>query len=116
MITEDTSYRSVSKKTADLVNIVTKSNLHYDQGEENVDMCEAIQGIRDDARAEGEAKGRAEGEAKGRAEGEAKGKVEGFLRAMIELVKDGILTVPDAARRANMTEAEFEAKAKLMEG
>ena len=79
-------------------------------------MCEAIQGIRDDARAEGEAKGRAEGEAKGRAEGEAKGKAEGFLRAMIDLVKDGILTVSDAARRANMTEAEFEAKAKLLEG
>ena len=111
MISEDSSYRSVSKKTADLVNIVTKSNLHYNQGEENVDMCEAIQGIRDDARAEGEAKGRAEGEAKGRAEGEA----EGITRTLFSLVKDGILTMSDAARRANMTEEEFETKAKLIE-
>ena len=127
MINEDTSFRSVSKKTADLVNIVTKSNLRYDDREESVDMCKAIQGIRDDAlaegraegRAEGEAKGRAEGEAKGRAEGEAKGRAEGeakgFMNAMISLVKDGILTISDAARRLNMTEAEFEAKAGLTE-
>ena len=74
-------------------------------------MCEAIQGIRDDARAEGEAKGRAEGEAKGRAEGEA----EGITRTLFSLVKDGILTMSDAARRANMTEEEFETKAKLIE-
>ena len=119
MINEDTSFRSVSKKTADLVNIVTKSNLRYDDREESVDMCKAIQGIRDDALAEGRAEGRAEGEAKGRAEGEAKGRAEGeakgFMNAMISLVKDGILTISDAARRLNMTEAEFEAKAGLTE-
>ena len=50
-----------------------------------------------------------EGEAKGRAEGEAKG----FLKALIGLVKDGILTLADAAKRAGMTVEEFEAESGL---
>ena len=99
LINENTSFRSVSKKTADLVNVVTKSNLHYDDREERVDMCEAIEGIRNDARAEGIEKGR----------------VEGTLKTLISLVKDGILTITEAASRANMTVAEFEAKTKLLE-
>ena len=99
LINEDTSFRSVSKKTADLVNVVTKSNLHYNDREESVDMCEAIEGIRNDARAEGIEKGR----------------VEGTLKTLISLVKDGILTITEAASRANMTVAEFEAKTKLLE-
>lgn len=111
IISEDAAFRSVSKKTADLVNIVTNANLHYDNREERVDMCEAIEGIRNDARAEG----RAEGKAEGRAEGKAEGMEIGFLKALVSLVKDGILTITDAAKRAGMTVAEFENKTKLLE-
>lgn len=32
-----------------MVNAVTSSDLHYDKGEERVDMCEVIEGIRKDA-------------------------------------------------------------------
>ncbi len=35
---------------------------------------------------------------------------EGVLVTLIGLVKDGILTIVDAAKRADMTVAEFEAK------
>ncbi|MBR7085457.1 MAG: transposase, partial [Oscillospiraceae bacterium] len=62
-------------------------------GEERVDMCEAIEGIRNDAKAEGVE--------------------EGFLKALIGLVKDGILTIADAAKRADMTVPEFEEKTGL---
>ena len=51
-------------------------------------MCEAIEGIIYDAREEG--------------------LKEGFFEALVGLVKDGILTIADAAKRANMTAAEFE--------
>lgn len=74
-------------------------------GKGGITMCE----IYDQILKEGEAKGRAEGEAKGRAEGEAKG----FLKALIGLVKDGILTLADAAKRAGMTVEEFEAESGL---
>lgn len=45
-----------------------------------------------------------EAKAEGRAEGEAKG----ILKTLIGLVKDKILTLPEAATRANMTVEEFE--------
>ncbi|MCM1316147.1 MAG: hypothetical protein NC205_04625 [Prevotella sp.] len=37
----------------------------------------------------------------------------GVLNTLLELVKDGILTLSDAAKRANMTVAEFELKTGL---
>lgn len=76
-----------------MINVVTNSNLHYANGEERVDMCEAIEGIRNDAIAEGV--------------------MEGILKTLIGLVKDGILTISDAATRANMTVSEFEEKTGL---
>ena len=56
------------------------SRLYYKDREERVDMCEAIEGIRNDARAEGKAEGRGEetgdhGEATG-GEDEQNGKTE----------------------------------------
>ena len=46
-------------------------------------------------------------------EREKKGRAEGFLKALIELVKDGILSLSDAAKRAGMTVEEFEARSVL---
>ena len=44
------------------------------------------------------------------AKGKREGKQEGVLETLASLVKDGILTSADAARRANLTPAEFEKK------
>ena len=106
MINEEAEFRSVSRKTADLVNVVTKSKLHYSEREERVNMCEAIEGIIHDAKAEGIEEGRAEGIEKGR----AAGKVE----TLLSLIEKGILTIADAARLFNMTVPEFEEEAKLL--
>lgn len=73
LVYEDTAFRSVSRKTADLVNVMTKSDLHYAEREEKVDMCEAIQGIRYDAKKEGIMEGLEKGRAEGREEGRAEG-------------------------------------------
>ena len=118
MINEEAEFRSVSRKTADLVNVVTKSKLHYSEREERVNMCEAIEGIIHDAKAEGIEEGRAEGIEKGRAEGIEKGRAEGRAAGKVEtllsLIEKGILTIADAARLFNMTVPEFEEKAKLL--
>ena len=131
LIYNDASFRSVSKKTVDLVNAVTKSNIRYDSREEHIDMCKAIEGIINDARAEGMeqgitrgmekgmekgmAKGLEQGMEKGMAKGMEKGLEQGILHTLIGLVKDGILTLADAAKRAGMTVPEFEEKARLLE-
>ena len=42
-----------------------------------------------------------------RAESRAEGKIEGILSTLAGLVKDGILTLSEAAKRADMTNEEF---------
>ena len=88
----DPIYRRLDRESAEIINIVTGSNLSIEQGKESIDMCQAIEEMRAESRAEG------------RAEGEAKG----ILKTLVSLVKDGILTLSEAAKRANMTVEDFE--------
>ena len=48
-----------------------------------------------------------------REDGRAEGKEEGILSTLVSLVKDGILSFVDAAKRAGMSVSEFEAKTGL---
>jgi predicted transposase/invertase (TIGR01784 family) len=48
-----------------------------------------------------------QGKQEGRQEGRLEGKHEGTLETLFGLVKDGILTLSEAAKRADMTEAIF---------
>ena len=69
-----------------------------------VDVCKAVEELKNEFRAEGKAEGRAEGRAEGIAEGE--------LRMLVTLVKDGIISISTAADKANLSEVEFK---KLIE-
>ena len=51
-----------------------------------------------------------EGWKEGRKEGRNEGRIEGVLETLASLVKDGVLTIAEAARRAGLTPAEFQAK------
>ena len=57
----------------------------------------------------GEAIGIQKGEAIGIQKGEAIGIQKGILEILVSLVKDGILTLAEAAGRYNVTVSEFEA-------
>ena len=46
---EDNAYRKLSRRTANMVNVVTGSKLKFDEGKEDVDMCKAIEDMRNDA-------------------------------------------------------------------
>ena len=98
------------------------------KGKENVNMCEVLdrveargvekgrlEGIekgRLEGRIEGMEKGRLEGRIegmeKGRREGIKEGKLEGAVTTLASLVKDGILSIEDAAKRANMSVEMFK--------
>ena len=65
--------------------------------------------VRNQTLEEGKAMGKAEGRAEGEAIGMQKGKAEGILETLVSLVKDGILTLAEAAGRYNVTVSEFEA-------
>ena len=53
---------------------------------------------------------KAEGRAEGRAEGVEEGEAIGTIKTLAGLVKDGLLTMSQAAERVNMTVPEFELK------
>ena len=65
------------------------------KGKEKVTMCEVLDRV--------EARGIEKGIEKGRQEGIK----EGTVNVLISLVNDGILSVSDAAKRANMSEESF---------
>lgn len=71
-------------------------------------MCEVL----DRVEARGVEKGRLEGIEKGRLEGRIegmeKGRLEGAVTTLASLVKDGILSIEDAAKRANMSVEMFK--------
>lgn len=67
-------------------------------------MCEVL----DRVEARGVEKGRIEGIEKGRLEGIREGKLEGAVTTLASLVKDGILSIEDAAKRANMSVEMFK--------
>jgi len=49
-----------------------------------------------------------------RKESRLEGRQEGFLEALAGLVKEGILTLADAAKRAGLSPAEFQSKTASM--
>ena len=59
-------------------------------------------------------KERQEGRQEGRLEGKQEGRQEGILETLHGLVKDGILTLADAAKRADLTPSEFLARTSRM--
>ena len=54
--------------------------------------------------------GKEEGLKEGKKEGLKEGKKEGLLNALAGLVEDGVLTISEAASRAKITQAEFQAE------
>ena len=57
----DSSFRSLELKAARVINSITGLNLQFTEKERVVDMCQAVQEMCDDARAEGHIEGKASG-------------------------------------------------------
>jgi flagellar biosynthesis/type III secretory pathway protein FliH len=103
------------------------NRLAYEKVKEDMRMCEAMRELmkdeieqekkqaRQQAKEEGHKEGLEEGLKEGHKEGLEEGHKEGLkeglkrgkLEALFSLVRDGILTLSDAAKRADMTEALF---------
>ena len=66
---------------------MTKANLTFPENEEEVNMCLAIEGIREEGRAEGRG--------------------EGILEILHTLVEKGLLSVEDAAENSGLSLEEF---------
>ena len=96
------AFQLVSRETVDMLNTVMNAQLPYEQGKENINMCEAMEGMLEDARQEGWTGGWAEGVGIGREEGK--------LDTLFALVRKGYLTLEQAAEEAHMSPEAFAAK------
>lgn len=105
VINKNPAYKSISSKTANLINVVTNSNLQFNSGEERINMCEAIKKIREESFETGIEIGTKQGM--------NKGVIIGSLRILKGLVEDGTLSVADAAKRVNMSVSDFKLKTGL---
>ena len=100
LLTDKTTLNSKYNVTSDIKNEIFKT------GGNNMskEMMELLDEIREDSKAEGREEGREEGIEQGREEGK--------LSVLINLVKDKLLSVADAAKRLNMSEEQFAALVK----
>lgn len=79
---------------ARVIKAVTNTPLDIPEDAEVIDVCKAVEDMMNESKAEG--------------------RTEGAVAALAGLVKDGLLSIKDAARRANMTESAFEAEVKKL--
>lgn len=85
LVEGNNKYRHMNPLTANLANDVTKSNLKLVVNEKGeINMCAAITGIKEESR------------------------IEGKIELLFDLVTEGLLSVQNAAKKADMTEEEFE--------
>ena len=80
----------LERTAAQVIKAITNTPIEIPEGLEEVNVCEAIEEMMKDSKAEGK------------------------LDAFAGLVKDGLLSMKDAAARLNMTEEEFEAAMKKL--
>ena len=62
-------FKNVERSAVEIINAVTNSNMKIEEGKELIDVCLAIQEIREESRREGEIRGEIRGEIKGEIKG-----------------------------------------------
>ena len=101
-------FRHVDRDTYNVLRVLLKAEKQMDeiknQEKEEVDMCQALQEIFDDGRNEGFM----QGHELGISEGHKLGFSEGQQKVLVELVRDGVLSMRQAAEKAGKSEEEFK--------
>ena len=104
--------------------VTSEMKLRFNRETKGEKMTEALRGVYEALREEvdresmkaamregmekGIEEGRARGIEEGRARGIEEGRAEGVLSSLVSLVKDGLISVSEAAKRADMSEEDFK--------
>lgn len=92
-----------------VINEITDTPIKIKEGEKVINMCKAIEELMNDSRQAGMELGMEKGIVLGRSEGIT----IGMINALTTLVNDGIVSVEEAAKRADMSREEFIEKSNL---
>ena len=93
LVQGDKSFRHIERDTAELISDFASVSLPRVNKEGDFDMCKAVMDIKQE----------------GREEGRLEGREEGKLEVLASLVKDGLLEVEEAAKRAGISVEEMKA-------
>ena len=96
LLQKDPRYSRMERDSANLINIVTNSNLTYPEKGDEINMCKAIEDMRAEAKAKGRAEGREEGRAEGREEGRAEGNTERILTDLKNVMDSINISIEEA--------------------
>ena len=69
-------FREVERRAVDVIEVITNTQLNYEEREGKVDMCQAIREMRMEAERKGEIRGEMRGEIRGERKGEKKGELK----------------------------------------
>lgn len=91
-LSKDSAFEKVSSETVRLINECTNSNIEVPVGEEEINMCKGLEGLRE--------------------EGLKEGLKEGRMASLVELVTEGHLEKEIAAKKLGMSVEEFTEEMK----
>ena len=98
LTSENSSFQSLELKAARVIDSITGINLRFTETEGSVNMCQAVQEMCDDARAEGHASGLIEGRTAGLSEGHAQGLQDHALLTAQRMLLDSRFSPEDISR------------------
>ena len=102
LVHRDDRYKNVERESAELINTVTGSTLQLAVKEEKIDMCKAIEDMRNEALK------------KGREEGLEKGREEATSSYLVNMIQNLNCTLDDAMRALGLSLEEREKYANLL--
>lgn len=108
-VENERGYEAVDTESADLINVITDSELSLEGGEGKVNMCQAIKDMRRKSYEQGE-RDAEERMAQSIKDSYEQGGRDSVLKTLASLVADGFITQEIAADRAGMSIEEFQAR------
>ena len=103
-VLKDEAYRNMTVQAVKILNQSTGSKIQIPEGKEKVDVCKAIEEIREEGIEKGIEKGIERGIEKGIREGIEKGEI----RMLVKLIENGKIDISDAASEMSMSVEEFK--------
>ena len=103
LTSQSPGFRSLELKAARVIDSITGINLRFTETEGSVNMCQAVQEMCDDARAEGRQAGLAEGRTAGLAEGRTEGLQEQAMLTAQRMLQDPRFSPEDISRFSGLS-------------
>ena len=103
LTSQSSGFRSLELKAARVIDSITGINLRFTETEGSVNMCQAVQEMCDDARAEGRQAGLTEGRTAGLAEGRTEGLQEQAMLTAQRMLQDPRFSPEDISRFSGLS-------------